>query len=702
MTNSTASSPLLTLAELCRALSISLETGRNWVRLGKIVPEHTENGQPLFSSAAAAKLQADLADGTRGALKSRRNKRYVSGRSLPDGYVDAASPNLCTLRTLMTDCDTALRAPQMTDCAAQLLKGHPLKKELLRDLREAAEVCFPGYTEIHVPEDVQIHLPADADNSVDLPKTESHSNDAAAAPVWTYVPGEDTLGLLYLALRGLRERKKTGAYYTPEKIAHRLMDALFIDNRRNSTPSASDPCCGTVLDPCCGTGQFLLGLPGEIPSENIYGCDLDPLAIAITRINMALRDPACTLSLLRDHFTVRDFLQDVPAPGIFGCILGNPPWGYAFTPEEKQKLKKHFSLPGRTLESAALFTLQALSCLAPSGELAFVLPESLLSVAAHAPFRRQLRGTCAVRTADYLGEAFGGVQCPSVILHLQKQDVDKSIGISASENWSSVGIRIRKEGSAFTIQTPQSLTADELFLPVPDEDSRLLQKLACMPGAHTLQEGADFALGIVTGDNRRYVRDMRDMRKLSEAQDLSDAQGMQDTSSPWRPVLAGQDILPFRSREPQRELFYAPDQFQQMASPEIYLAPEKLIYRFVCDHLVFAYDDRQTLTLNSANILIPRLEGYSILTILALLNGPVSRFWFTTRCRSLKVLRAHLESIPLPPADAAAAARIDAIAGTLCQNDLPEKERADMTAKLDRLVLSLYPLTPEERDRVMH
>ncbi|MBO6164119.1 MAG: N-6 DNA methylase, partial [Lachnospiraceae bacterium] len=644
MTNSTVSSPLLTLAELCRALSISLETGRNWVRLGKILPEHTENGQPLFSAAAAAKLQADLADGTRGALKSRRNKRYVSGRSLPEGYVDAASPNLCTLRTLLTDCDAALFAPQMADCAAQLLKGHPLKEELLRDLRAAAQIRFPA--------DAGSHFPSDAGNSVNTPEANSRPNDSFALPVWTYVPGEDTLGLLYLALRGLRERKKTGAYYTPEKIAHRLTEALFINNRRNISPSASDSCRGTVLDPCCGTGQFLLGLPAEIPLENIYGCDLDPLAIAITRINMALRDPACPRSLLHDHFTVRDFLHDGPAPGTFHCILGNPPWGYAFTPEEKLKLKKAFSVPRRTLESAALFTLQALSCLAPGGELAFVLPESLLSVAAHAPFRRHLRGTCAVRTADYLGEAFGGVQCPSVILHLQKQDVDKCTDLSASEEWSSVGIRICKEGSAFTIQTPQPLNADELFLPVPDEDSRLLQKLSCMPGTHTLQEGADFALGIVTGDNRHYVRDARDPK---DAQDLKDAQDQKDTSSPWRPVLTGQDILPFLSRAPQRELFYAPDRFQQMASPEIYLAPEKLIYRFVCDHLVFAYDDRQTLTLNSANILIPRLEGYSILTILALLNGPVSRFWFTTRCRSLKVLRAHLESIPLPPVDTATA-----------------------------------------------
>ena len=39
----------LSLKELCEELSISVATGRNWVRLGKIVPEFMEKRTPFFT-----------------------------------------------------------------------------------------------------------------------------------------------------------------------------------------------------------------------------------------------------------------------------------------------------------------------------------------------------------------------------------------------------------------------------------------------------------------------------------------------------------------------------------------------------------------------------------------------------------------------------------------------------------------------------
>ena len=85
------------------------------------------------------------------------------------------------------------------------------------------------------------------------------------------------------------------------------------------------------------------------------------------------------------------------------------------------------------------------------------------------------------------------------------------------------------------------------------------------------------------------------------------------------------------------------------SAPEsMYRAKEKLIYRFISNHLVFAYDDKQTLSLNSSNIVIPQIEGLSIKYILSILNSSIAQFIYEKRFNSVKVLRAHIESIPIP------------------------------------------------------
>ena len=85
-----------------------------------------------------------------------------------------------------------------------------------------------------------------------------------------------------------------------------------------------------------------------------------------------------------------------------------------------------------------------------------------------------------------------------------------------------------------------------------------------------------------------------------------------------------------------------------MALTEKYRAKEKLIYRFISNNLVFAYDDKQRLTLNSANIVIPKIPNYPIKVIAALLNSSLYQFIFQKKFFSIKILRSHIEQMPLP------------------------------------------------------
>ena len=85
-----------------------------------------------------------------------------------------------------------------------------------------------------------------------------------------------------------------------------------------------------------------------------------------------------------------------------------------------------------------------------------------------------------------------------------------------------------------------------------------------------------------------------------------------------------------------------------MAPVEMYRAREKLLYRFISEVPVFTYDNHQTLSLNSCNIVIPEIDGLDMKYILAILNSSVAAYFISKRFNSVKLLRSHIEQMPIP------------------------------------------------------
>ena len=59
-------------------------------------------------------------------------------------------------------------------------------------------------------------------------------------------------------------------------------------------------------------------------------------------------------------------------------------------------------------------------------------------------------------------------------------------------------------------------------------------------------------------------------------------------------------------------------------------------------------DDDGLLSLNSANIILPEIEGYSSAYIMAVLNSDIMSFYYRNRFRNFKILRSCLEQLPIP------------------------------------------------------
>ena len=145
-----------------------------------------------------------------------------------------------------------------------------------------------------------------------------------------------------------------GSYYTPRPLAESLLAG--VDFSRGQT----------LFEPGCGSAAILCAATAQDPQQ-LFGVDIDPLAVLAARTNLLLKFPE--REFVPQIFEL-DFLNGRSPgtpPGGFDCVAANPPWGAA----------------GRRGESFAAFMFRSFALLKEGGELRFLLPESVLDVARH-------------------------------------------------------------------------------------------------------------------------------------------------------------------------------------------------------------------------------------------------------------------------------------------------------------------------------
>ena len=643
----------MTLNELCDELSISNATGRNWIKLGKLIPEYTEKKTPFFLKSYVIELKKQLLSGDNSALKSRRNKKFVSGNALYNSYVSENCKNISILQKLLAliadnnvDLSTSIIELLVADCALHLFSN---KQKL--GLVEKNNLLFKYLNhEFSIGEyDELINcLISDTNEALYFCKNNPHifSMD------YRYEPNEDILGLIYISCKNLGNRKATGSYYTSTKVVKNLIKKLdFQDGHR-------------ILDPCCGTGNFLIQLPKSIPFDDVFGNDIDAISVKITRLNMALKYNAPVESIYK-HITQKNYLTDY-LNGKFHYIIGNPPWGYDFSESEKCELRKLFkSTSGKNIESYDVFIEQSLNQLTENGHLSYVLPESILNVKAHTDIRQIILQSSSIKNLDFLGNAFDGVQCPCIILDLQY----------TNSPFSTIGMNVNTASKSFTINTERDVSSDYFSFTTSDDEYNILKKIRNTNNIAFLLNNADFALGIVTGNNKEYISNKKTLENEM--------------------ILKGADICKYHINPTNNYIVFKPESFQQIAPVEMYRAQEKLLYRFISSQLIFAYDNKQTLSLNSCNIVIPKIPGAKTKYVLAILNSRIAQFVYKKEFNSIKVLRSHIENIPIPLVDDTTQNKIIALVDKLILG-LPLTEAELVYNELDHLVSTIFNLTPSD------
>jgi len=224
----------------------------------------------------------------------------------------------------------------------------------------------------------------------------------------------------------------------------------------------------SVVDPACGSGAFLVaaydalhfeytraakalaalgvGLDFDIADEilrrNLYGVDLNPESVEITRLSLWLKTARrehrlasleATIrvgdSLVEDaHYTLRPFdwraaFPEIFARGGFDVVVGNPPYvRQELIKQMKPYLREKYKVFHGAGDLYAYFYERGLSLLREGGRLGFISSSTFFRTGSGEALRRLLSEAACVEAIVDFGDAqiFGGVTTYPAVLSMRK------------------------------------------------------------------------------------------------------------------------------------------------------------------------------------------------------------------------------------------------------------------------------------------
>ena len=586
--------------------NISLATVNNWIKTGVIpAPKDGYYTKDIYS----ALVKSIEIDSLR--LQSRANRSYQNSSDVIFLGIKDKKRKELLLNLIETFKKSTLSIQEATACLGnQLLINNDLYAENSEIFSKIKEI----YNGINIFQSFNI----------------KNKND-------------DILGAFYQSVQSISCKSKAGAFYTSAEIL----------------TSIKIPVNAKVLDPCCGSGSILINtLSKNHNPDNIYAFDIDEIALLICHINLIL---FFNNSFISPHIEKRDliFSNEIDLfsknDEKYDFIVTNPPWGSKLSKQQKDLLLSRYPF----LETTEVFSIalyNSLKKLSENGKLNFFLPESILNVASHKNIRKILLNSHRNIEIFPLGMAFKGVQSECVLLKLSEIMENESQIIVEKDKKYKLNIK--------NITSPNYLISYN----ISEIDEKILNKIYSL-GSERLSETTKFALGIVTGNNKKYLHE----KKINDDE----------------PVFRGKDILPYMLKSPETFIKFTPDVFQQVAPITMYRS-KKIVYKFISDKIVCALNDGN-LVLNSANIIIS--YDYPMEILVCLFNSPVYTFIYQKKFNSKKVLKQHFQDFPLPILNYDLSRKFNEVYSGILNNTKKQEDA-------DEIICSYFEISKKEYDYI--
>ncbi|MFX0063461.1 MAG: class I SAM-dependent DNA methyltransferase [Candidatus Hermodarchaeota archaeon] len=212
----------------------------------------------------------------------------------------------------------------------------------------------------------------------------------------------DVFCVVYQQMVSPSTRYTLGEFYTPPELAKTMVDRAYELGKK-------------VLDPSCGSGTFLVEIIKRIRSsdldateqlkaiEKVYGFDINPIAVAVSKANILLQIDSLPERLLPTNVYLCNSLFPPKYKLIQGeidLVIGNPPWlvlNRVHSIDYKNRLKelaRDFRIDPKAhqianLEMSALFLYAAKEYyLRNGGKIFFIVSNAFMTGNNHAGTRQ--------------------------------------------------------------------------------------------------------------------------------------------------------------------------------------------------------------------------------------------------------------------------------------------------------------------------
>ena len=224
------------------------------------------------------------------------------------------------------------------------------------------------------------------------------------------------------------EQKLRGAYYTPLKLAEKMVD-FFKD----------DVSIRTILEPSCGDGVFIDALMETLflkEKSTVTAIEIEKSEVE--KLNKKISNVSNVTVLNEDFF---EFYHKNKETKKYDLILGNPPYIRYQYLEEKQReemadiLTAHGMKSNKLINTWVGFMVACVHMLNMNGKIAFVIPAEILQVAYAEDLRLFLSNELSKITLITFEElVFPGIEQEVIVFIGEKGNSEKGIKIIELNN----------------------------------------------------------------------------------------------------------------------------------------------------------------------------------------------------------------------------------------------------------------------------
>lgn len=474
--------------------------------------------------------------------------------------------------------------------------------------------------------------------------------------------------------------------------------------------------------------------PQVILKEHLFGVDLDPEAAEIAAVNLTMQAFADsrleklplilnenikvgnslisgTEADLRSYFgdawpEERPFNWEQEFPEImardgFDIVIGNPPYVQLSmeglgNERIRRYLRDSYALSMGRLNTFGFFISRGLQLLKSAGLLGFIVPNTLLTQEYYSQLRQlileQTHILCLVTLNAMPFEA--AVVENAVVVLRKRLDQDQGDNLITISHPGSNRPDCRVPQSMFTTTYNYAFTPD-LSLAHQEVRRRI--------------ESPSRTLGDLVNINQA----------IALKKDRAASLFRQALSSKYKRVLDGRDIARYSIRWPGTYLLYDRDKIHSCKREDIFLVPEKILFRRVGERIVATLDDQQYYALNTLVVVTPKDPPTNLSVVLALMNSKLLNWYYTTFLKSAKRVFSEIQArqvaqlpICLPSSGTSLYGQFVTLVQCMlhlhqrlaAKGDVRDQEREQIEREItrtdreiDELVYDLYGLTAEER-----